>query len=452
MKISFENPDKVNGVMTVVVEEDDYKSEVDKLLKDYRKRANVPGFRPGMVPMGMIQRQYGEAAKVDTINKTVGNKIYEYVKENKIQMLGEPMPSEKQEAQDLTKPAPYTFVFDVAVAPEFTAELSDKDTIDYYDITVDDKAIDGQIDEMASRAGEYKKVDNFADGDMLKGDIRELDAAGNTLEGGITVEGAVLMPSYIKVDDQKKLFDGVKVGDIVTFNPRKAYPENDTEVSSLLKIKREEVGEHEGDFSYQVTEINHFEKAEVNQELFDKMFGKDAVKSVDEFRSRISESMKGQFTVDSDYKFLADVRTYLEKKIGNLTFPDELLKRIMLRGNKDKGMDFVEKNYDASIKQLLWHLIKEQLVSANKIKVEDKDVKEAAKATARMQFAQYGMSNVPDNYIENYADELLKKEDDAERFVDQAIDVKLMQSLKNVVKLNKKAISIDDFNKLVQEK
>lgn len=452
MNISFENPDKVNGLMTIVVEEDDYKSEVDKLLKDYQKRANVPGFRPGKVPMGMIQRQYGDAAKMDTINKVVGNKIYEYIKENKIQMLGEPMPSEKQPVQDLTKPAPYTFVFDVAVAPEFNAELSDKDAIDYYDINVDDKTIDAQVEQMASRAGKYDNVENYTEGDMLKGDIRELDAEGNTLEGGVIVEGAVLMPSYIKVDDEKKLFDGAKLGDVITFNPRKAYPENDTEISSLLKINHDEVSKHEGDFSFQVTEINHFEKAEIDQKLFDDAFGKDNVKSVEEFRSRIGEGLKGQFAVHSDYRFLDDVQAYLEKKIGKLTYPDETLKRVMLHNNKDKDMEFVNKNYDESIKQLTWHLIKEQLVKANNIKIEDNDVKEAAKGTARMQFAQYGMNNVPDSYIDNYADELLKKEENADRFVDQAVDVKLMQALKNVVKLNKKAISIDDFNKLAQEK
>jgi trigger factor len=173
---------------------------------------------------------------------------------------------------------------------------------------------------------------------------------------------------------------------------------------------------------------------------------------VEEFRSRIGEGLKGQFAVHSDYRFLDDVQAYLEKKIGKLSYPDGTLKRVMLHNNKDKDMEFVNKNYDESIKQLTWHLIKEQLVKANNIKIEDNDVKEAAKGTARMQFAQYGMNNVPDSYIDNYADELLKKEENADRFVDQAVDVKLMQALKNVVKLNKKAISIDDFNKLAQEK
>ena len=225
MKISFENPDKVNGLLTLTVEEADYKENVEKTLKNYRKKANVPGFRPGMVPMGMIKRQFGTTAKVDEINKLLGEQIYKYVKDNNIQMLGEPLPSDKQEPVDMEKEAPYTFMFDIAVAPEFKAELTGDDTIDYYTITVDDKIIDQQIDVFASRAGHYDKVEDYQANDMLKGDIRELDENGNTKEGGITVEGAVLMPEYIKVEDQKKLFDGAKLGDIITFNPKKAYPE-----------------------------------------------------------------------------------------------------------------------------------------------------------------------------------------------------------------------------------
>lgn len=369
MKISFENPDKVNGLLTLTVEEADYKENVEKTLKNYRKKANVPGFRPGMVPMGMIKRQFGTTAKVDEINKLLGEQIYKYVKDNNIQMLGEPLPSDKQEPVDMEKEAPYTFMFDIAVAPEFKAELTGDDTIDYYTITVDDKIIDQQIDVFASRAGHYDKVEDYQANDMLKGDIRELDENGNTKEGGITVEGAVLMPEYIKVEDQKKLFDGAKLGDIITFNPKKAYPESDIEVSSLLKMKKEEVADLTADFSYQITEISRYVKAEVNQELFDQVYGKDVIKDEKDFREKIAEGLKAQFAVDSDFKFIQDVRKYLVDKVGALTYPDALLKRIMLNNNKDKGEEFVEKNYEQSIKELTWHLIKEQLVKATALRL-----------------------------------------------------------------------------------
>ena len=454
MNITFEAPDKVNGLMTITLEQADYQGEVDKQLKDYRKRAQVPGFRPGQVPMGMIKRQYGTAVKADVVNKLLGEKLYAYVQENKIQMLGEPLANESQEPQDLEKDDTLTFKFDIAVAPEFKAELTDKDTVAYYHITVDDKLIDQQVEMYQSRGGHYDKVESYdaEQRDMLKGDLRELDADGNVKEGGIEVADAVLMPQYIKVDDQKKLFDGSKLGDIITWNPRQAYPESDVEVSGLLKIEKDQVGEHTGDFTYQITEISRFVKADLNQELFDQVFGEGNVKSEQEFRQKIADQMGQQFSVDSDYKFLLDVRAYMEQKVGKLEYPEALLKRVMLQNNKDKGEDFVEKNFDASIKELGWHLIKEQLVAANNIKVDDNDLKAVAKEVARAQFAQYGMSNVPDEYLDNYAQDMLKKRENTEGLVDRAVDVKLTAALKQVVKLDEKNISLEDFQKMLNEK
>ena len=451
MKISFENPDKINGLLTIVVEEEDYKNDVEKTLKDYRKKANVPGFRPGQAPMGMIKRQFGPSVKMEAVNKIIGQQIYKYVQDNKIQMLGEPLTSEKQAPVDIEKDGPYTFMFDIAVAPEMKVSLTGRDKVDYYKIVVDDKTIDQQVDMLASRSGSYEKAENYEGNDMLKGDLRELDENGNTKEGGITVESAVLMPSYIKVDDQKKLFDGAKLGDIITFNPRKAYPDNDTEVSQLLKIERDAVKDMESEFSYQITEIQRFKKHEVNEELFKQVFGEDTdVKDEAAFRAKIAEGLNEQLVNDSDFKFLLDVRAHCEKKVGKLEYQDALLKRIMLANNKDKGEDFVEKNYEMSIKELTWHLIKEQLVSAQNIKIEDADIKETAKEAARAQFAQYGMTNIPEEYIENYANEILKKGDSTEALVDRAVDRKLAAALKGVVKLNEKEISVEDFNKMMQ--
>ena len=449
MNITFEAPDKINGLMTITLESADYQPEVDKTLKDYRKRANIPGFRPGQAPMGMIKRQFGTSVKVDAVNKMLGEKLYEYVRENKIQMLGEPLPSEQQEALDFESDQPLTFKFDIAIAPEFEAKLSAKDKIDYYNITVDDKMIDQQVEMYQSRAGQYEKAEQFdpEQRDMLKGDLREVD-------GSIEVSDAVLMPQYMKVEDKKKLFDGCKLGDIITWNPRKAYPESDVEVSSLLKIQKEEVKDHEGDFTFQITEISRFVKAEVNQALFDQTFGEGTVKSEKEFRQKIADIISQQFKADADYKFLLDVRAHMEKKVGKLEFPEAILKRVMKNNNKDrKDVDeFVEKNFELSIKELGWHLIKEQLVAAQGIQIDDNDLKQVAKEAARAQFAQYGMSNVPEEYLDNYAQEMLKKRENADGLVDRAVDVKLTAALKNVVKLNEKDITLEDFQKMLQEK
>ena len=454
MNISFENPDKVNGLLTIVVEEADFKENVDKTLKDYRKKANFPGFRPGMVPMGLIKKQFGTQVKMEAVNKFVGEQIYKYVKDNDIAMLGEPLPSEKQVPVDIEKDAPYTFVFDIAVAPEFKIELNGKNKIDYYKIKADDELVNKQIEMLQNRAGEYVQAEEFdaEQNDMLKGDLRELDAEGNTKEGGITVEAAVLMPQYIKVEEQKNLFNGAKLGDIVTFNPRKAYPEGEAELSALLKISKEEAKDLTADFSFQITEIKRYKKAELGQDFYEKVFGKDAgVTNEEELRSKIVESLAPQLQTNSDFKFLEDVKKYTEEKVGELQFPEALLKRIMLLNNRERGEEFVEKNFAASIDQLKWHLIREQLVKSHDIKVDDADIKAAAKEGARMQFAQYGMDNVPEEYLDNYVDEMLKKRENIDAFLDRAVDRKLTNALKASVKLNEKEVTLEEFNKLMGE-
>ena len=451
MNITFDCADKINGLMTITIEKADYEEKVRKALNDYRKKAQVPGFRPGMVPMALIKKQYGTAIKAEEVNRVLGEKLYEYVREQKIRMLGEPLPNEeKQQPQDLASDGPFTFVFDIAVAPDFKAELTDEDKIDYYDIKVDDKLIDDQVSMYASQAGEFVEAQEWSGNDTLKGDLRQLDAQGNTLEGGIEVEGGMIMPSYIKGEDEKKKFDGAKPGDIITFNPKKAYPDNDAEVAALLKVDKEQVKEMESDFSFQITEIRHFQPAAIDEKLFERVFGED-VKTEADFRARIADMIKPQLAGNSDYKFMIDVRKYMEKKVGELQMPEALLKRIMLQNNKDKGEEFVDKNFKASIDELKWHLIKEQLVEANNIKVEDADLKKVAKEAIRAQFAQYGMSNIPEDVLENYADEQLKKRENIDQFVDRAVEAKLCTALKAVVKLNKKEVTLQDFNKMMQE-
>jgi trigger factor len=452
MNILFETTDKINGLMTITVEKEDYQEKVDKTLKDYRKRANIPGFRPGMAPMGMIKRQFGTQVKMDEINRLLGEKLTGYIRENNIQMLGEPLASEKQQPQDLAGDGPFTFVFDIAVAPEMQVELNSKDKITYYNIKVDDKLIDNQVKMYAQQAGEFQKAEIFSGNDTLTGDLRQLDAEGNTLEGGITTDSGMIMPAYIKEESQRKLFDGCKPGDIITFNPKKAYPNNDAEVAALLKVDKEQVKDLESDFSYQVTEIRHFQPAEVNQALFDRVFGEGSCKDEKEFRQKIEETIEPQLQQNSDFRFLQDVRTYVEKKVGEVKFPETLLKRVMILNNQDRGADYVEKNFEGSIRELKWHLIKEQLVAANNIKVENDDVKAVAKEAVRQQFAQYGMSNVPEDVLENYAAEQMKKRESVDGFVDRAVDEKLMQTLKSVVKLTEKSVSLEEFNKLMAEK
>ncbi|MFW5526462.1 MAG: trigger factor [Prevotella sp.] len=456
MKVSFENPDKVNGLLTITVEEEDFKNDVEKKLKDYRKRANINGFRPGCAPMGIIKKQFGLSAKMDAVDSLVSDTLNKYIQDNKIDMLGRPLPSEKQQPVEIEKEAPYTFMFDIAVAPEFDIQLDDKDTVDYYDIQVDDALIDRQVAAFQRSNGhrdntvkEYDPTTN----DILKGDLRELT------ENGIVESGVTLMPQYIKVDDQKKLFEGSKLGDVITFNPRKAYPDNDAEVKSLLRLGDEgDPNAHTGDFTFQITEITRFVPAEVNQELFDNIYGKDEVKSEEEFRAKIKEGLSQQLQGDEDFQFVVDLRAYAENKVGELTFPDALLKRLLVenvkadKDNKENPEDIVNRSYEGSLKALRWDLIRNKIALANKVTVKDEDVRAIAIDTARAQFAQYGMTNLPDEYLQKYLNDMMKRRDFVEACANRALDMKLAAKLKTVVSLNHKEVSLDDFNKMVEEK
>ena len=448
MKISFKNPDKINGQLILKIAEADYKERVEEELKKRRKTAQMPGFRPGQVPMSLLRRQYELPLKMDVINNMVGQELYKYIGENKIQMLGEPLPSDKQKPQDLEKDGDLTFVFDIAVAPEINLTLDENDKLKYYTITVDDKLIDDQINMLTARSGQYVKAEQYnpEERDILKGDLREVGK-----EEGLVLADAQLMPQYMNADDQKKLFDGAKPGDIITWNPRKAYPENDAEIASLLKIKKEEVAEHEGDFTFQVTEISRFQRHAIDQELFDQVYGKDAVKDEEAFRKRVADDLKKQMEPNSDFRLLTDLREYCEKKVGELTFPEDILKRVMLNNNKDKGAEYVEKNFAGSIKELGWHLMKEKLVEQFDIKLEDGDLLAAAKEAVAMQFAQYGMSNIPDEDLTRYAEDMLKQRDNVQQYVDRAIDRKLLEKVKETLKLTKKKVTLDEFNKLYEK-
>ena len=278
MNVSLQNIDKVSAQLTVKLEKADYQEKVEKSLKNIRQKANIPGFRPGMVPMGLVKKQYGKAVLAEEVNKLLQEKVYDYIKENKINILGEPLPNEeKQQLIDFDTMEDFEFVFDIALAPEFKAELSSSDTVDYYNINVDEEMVDRQVKAYTQRNGTYEKVESYEDKDMLKGLLAELDEAGNTKEGGIQVEGATLMPAYMSNDEQKAIFANAKVNDVLVFNPSAAFNGNEAELASLLKVKKEEVTAITANFSFQVEEITRFVEGELNQEIFDQVFGKDVV-------------------------------------------------------------------------------------------------------------------------------------------------------------------------------
>jgi len=444
MNISVEYIDKVNAVLTAVVEPADYTDKYEKAIKDAKKKMNMPGFRPGMVPVGLIKKQFGVSILGDEVNKLLQESLFDYIRESKINMLGEPLSKEENNEVNLKEGESFTFKFDIAVAPEFKIELGKDDQIDYYNVDISDEMVNRQVDLYRQRGGNYEKVDSYEDNDMVKGSITELD-----VENPVSAEDVVMLPKYFKNEDQKKLFEGMKVNDVVTFNPSVAYDNNEAELTSLLKVEKEDALNHKGEFNFQITEITRFVPGPFNQELFDTVFPGGEVKSEEEFRAKVKELIANQFQKDSDYKFVLDVRKYATEKVGKLEFPEEKLKKILLANTKG-DQEKVDAQFAKSLEELTWHLIKEQLVEQNGVKVEDEDVKEMAKEVTRMQFAQYGMLNIPDEYLENSVTEMLKKRETVDNLIDRCIEVKLGKALKEKVALKESTVSAEEFNKLFE--
>ena len=450
MNVSIKNTDAVNAIATVAIEKADYANEVEKALRTYRQRANVPGFRKGMVPMGMIKKMYGKGVKAEEINRVVGRELYRYIAENKLNVLGEPMPNEElQKEYDFDTTDDFEFVFDLALSPVVDVVVDKSIRVPYYTIQPTEEMIDRQIESMRSSYGHSVEADEVTANDVVKGRLCELED-GQPKEGGICVEEAMLLPAYMKDEEEKNKFVGAAKNSVVIFNPSKAYNNNEYELSSLLKVDKSAIGEHTGDFSFEISSISRHEKAELNEEFFKQAFGEETdIKNEADLRVKVTEGVREQFTAESDYKFLIDLRRELEAQVGELQFPDALLKRWLKLSHTEWSDEELEKQYPAMIKDLTFHVIKEDLVKKNDIVVTPQEVRNFAIIVAKNQFAQYGMNNVPDEYVNNYADQLLKKQESVQQFVDRAVDLKLIEAIKKVVKLNKKSISLDDFNKMM---
>ena len=449
----MQNVSDVQAKLMVKLVLADYEEKVNKSLKTFRQKANIPGFRPGMVPMSLIKRQYGTAIKVDEINKVLQEALYNYIKENKLEVLGEPLPDEEQQKSiNIAQQDDMEFAFDLAIAPKFDATLTAEDVIPYYNIKVTDEMVENQVKMYTQRNGHYDSVDSYQVGDMVKGIVTELDAEGNVKEEGIHVEDAVMLPEYMKDEESKNLFNGAKKDDIITFNPRKAYDNSEIELTSLLKISKEQAADVQGDFTFQITDITRYTEGELNQEIFNQVFGEGKVKDEEDFRAKVKADIQAQFTPESDYRFLIDVREYMMNRIGKLPFAEELLRKILVNSHEEKDTEKLEEEFPKTLEELQWHLIKEELIKNADIKIEQQDITDQARAAVRAQFAQYGMTTVPDDLLDNYAKEMLQKKESVEGLANRALDNKLVAALKKTAKLKKKTVSVEDFNKLFEKK
>lgn len=451
MNISLKNTDAVSGILTMEIVKADYADQVEKSLRNFRQKANIPGFRKGMVPMGMIKKMYGKHVLAEEVNKLVSENLFKYIRENQLNILGEPLPNETEQKEiDFDTQETFEFCFDVAFAPEINITLNKKNSLDFYQVAIDEEMVNKQIESYRANFGSYDTAEEVGEKDLVKGTVAELENSAPK-EGGIVVEDAVVMPLYMKDEAEKAKFIGAKNNSVVIFNPYKAYEGAEAEIAVFLKVDKTEVPNLTGDFRFEIKEITRHKEAEINQELFDKVLGEGTVSSEEEFRNKIKGTLAEQFEPQSNYKFLTDARELLISKAGDLQFADNLLKRWLLTTNENNTPEKIDEDYPQIMDDLKYHLIKESIVKKNDIKVEESDIEEFGKRVAKAQFAQYGMLTVPEDVLANYAKDLLKNKQTLQNVIDRAVEEKLAEWLKQQVKINVKEVTPDEFNKLFEE-
>ena len=450
MNVSHQNTDNLNAVISIEISKADYQDKVDKSLRAYGQKANIPGFRKGKVPFSILTKMFGKSVRVEEINRLVSEALYNYIRDNKLNILGEPMTAEDMTV-DLDAQDDFTFRFDVALAPELNVKVDKSIKVPYYTITVDDDMVKRQDESFRARFGKQVSVDESTDEkDLVKGSMVELSSDGTPLEGGITVESTIVSPNYFKSDDEKAKFAGVKKGDKVVFNPSKSCNASVAELASMLNIDKEKAANVTSDFEMTVTDITHLQPAELDQEFFDSVFGKDTVKTEEEYLAKIREMIAHQLVPESDYRFSLDSRAAIEKAVGDFELPDAFLKRWLLATDKERKAETIDDDYSRMVPDLKWQLIKEQIVKQFDIHVDDNDLKAMAKRVAASQFAQYGMTGVPDDVLERYGNEMLSNKDTRSRLINQATEMKIQTAIKESVTLNHKEVSMEKFQKLFE--
>lgn len=450
MNINKENIDNVNAVINLTIEKADYEKQVADVLKDYRQKATIPGFRPGKVPAGLIQKKFGTAVLVEEINKLISQNLSKFMVDEKLPILGEPLPNEeKQKDINWEKDESFEFAFDIALAPELTISLDKEDKYKYYKIAVSDKMISEQENMAASQLGQNVPVDVAKDNSSIRGNFVQLDTEGNEVEGGIAPEGVLIAVDMIKDEEIKNAFVGCKKDDIVIFNPVKAF-ENKAEVGHMLNIKPEEAETLESEFRYTVVEILQFENAELNEDLFKKLYGEETeVKTIEDFRARIKEEIAGNLIYSSDHKFTLDTRDVLVEKT-EMELPEAFLKRWLTTVNKELTQEQIDNDFPAFILDLKWQLIKDAVAKENEIQVTPEEATGFAKKMALAQYQQYGIHDVPEEQLESFANMMLEKPEEKERIFKKLAEDKVVAVVKEKVTLQEEEISQEDFNELMK--
>lgn len=452
MKSTLNKTDEVNGTILIELEKADYQGKVDKSLNQFRQKADIPGFRQGKVPKSIIQKLYGKSVLIDEVNKIVTEEVGNFIRDNKLKILGEPLTDMSEGRQvDLDKDETYKFYFNIGLTPQFDIALNKDTEHTYYKVDLEEDLLDKQIDSYKQNYGTYLKVEEEAvETDLIKGTLTEVEG-DNDKENGKIIENAILMPSYLKDEAIKNKFVGAKVGDSVIFNPRVAYDNNEAEIASLLQTTKEDIKDINLDFRFDISEVTRYKEAELNQEMFDRILGEGAVATEEDFRSKVKENIEKQFKPNADHLFIHEMKDIIVEQMKDVKFPDEFLKRWLLESSEDRTKEQVEEDYPKILEDLKFHVVKQKIVEENEIKVEFKDIEALAIEVSRAQFAQYGMTNLPDDVLQNYSKSLLEKDETVQNLYEKATEDKIIDWLKENITINDKTVSSKEFNEIMTE-
>lgn len=441
MKITQKNVDDLTMVVTMNIEKDDYKEKTKKILSDYRKNADIKGFRKGMAPMGMIEKMHGKSAMLDAVNNLISDGLNNYITDNKINILGEPLPHEDEKKNiDWENDTEFEVSFDLAIAPKIELELSSKDKITYYEPNITDEEKAKFRSNLLRQFGTLVNTDAIDEDDFIIADL---------IQGETRIEGTYVALRSIADKKIKKSFIGKKSGDELTIDVNKAF-ENETDRAAMLKISKEELATIEPNYTVVVKEVKRFAEAEVNQDLYDKAFGAGNVKSEEEFDSKIVDRIKSEFAQESDYRFMLDAREALIEKAA-IALPEQFLKRWLHNANEGKfTMEEIEKDFELFLKDFRWQLIRQFITNEQKIQITREHLLDHARKIAAYQFAMYGLQNAPQEQIDTYAESLLKNEKEGRRIIEKVEDELVLDYVRSVVTLDKKSITIEKLQELTK--
>lgn len=437
MEITKKQIDDLNIELTLSIAKDDYADKKKKKLNDYRKKAEIKGFRKGMVPASLIEKMYGPSVLVDSVNDVISESLNNYINENSLRVVGEPLPSEDQPKTDWVDGNDFTFKFDIAMTPEVSFELSKEDEVLYYNITASEQAKSEMKANLLKQYGSLEDGEAAAEDDFIIVDFEQ---------GETKVEGTYVALRNV-AEGVRPSFVGLKPGDSIDVNVNDAFI-NETDRASMLKVEKEELASLDPMFKMTVKTVKTFKPAELNQETFDKIFGEGAVKNEEEFDAKIAERLSAEYKQESDFRFSKDVKEYLVKKAG-IALPEKFLKRWIFVANDGKfTMEEIEKEFDLFLEDFRWQMVRSFLMEKYSVKIEEADVLASAKALAAYQFAMYGLNNVPDEQLESYAKSILAQEKDGRRIYEQVEDQKTVDAVREQITLKNKKISVEKFREL----